>query len=490
VASSAELPVDGTVDVPARAEADIPVDRNAPADARSALEARIAAGRLALLDRSHTAIFFNIITAAIATLVLWDDIAPEYLLPWFVMTVAVVTARIAIWSRGRNEVGPGVTRWRLRQYLLGSGVSGTLWGVACVAGGLLGSAENVLFLAFCVGGMTAGAQSSLAPSRAAYLAYLLTATGGLAVATLIMRHPWGVAMTLLLCAYCAGMAFTATNFNRSVIDTLRLKVENELLAERLAISDAAAAALRSKWETIAHLSHELRTPLNAVMGFSDLMQQQVFGPLGTARYLEYASHIHNSGRRSLDLIESILSVSYAESGRLTLDEGPVDMAALVEKCLTAIAPVAATKRMTVTRTLGDLPVLRADGPKLYQAISNLLSNALNYTLADGHISVIGICDGAGGDCRIVIADTGIGMAPQDIPRAMEPFVRLTSALTHTVEGAGLGLPLAKRLIELHGGWLAVESAPGNGTTVTVNLPGTRRIAAEPAAAEPLARNAA
>ena len=317
--------------------------------------------------------------------------------------------------------------------------------------------------------------SSLSPLRAAAIIYLTTATGGLALASFIEPSEWNVAMALLLLCYIGAMSFLAWKFNRAVVDTLRLRVENELLAERLHTADAATAtALRSKWETIAHLSHELRTPLNAVLGFSDLMKQEIFGPLGSPRYVDYAGHVHEGGRRALDLIETILNVSYAELGRLTLHESDVDLAALVEQNLAAIAPLAAAHGIAIRKSLGDLPVLRADAVKLGQAISNLVSNAVNYTPAGGTVAVTG---GDDGDCRISIADTGIGMAADQIPRALQPFVRLSSALTHTVDGAGLGLPLAKRLIELHGGTLAIKSAPDIGTTVTIVLPGSRRIAA-------------
>jgi signal transduction histidine kinase len=447
------------------------------ADAAAA-RSRVAAEQLLLLDRVAPVFGVNVMNSGIVAIVLWNKVPLALLLGWLALTAAVAAFRYHLVRRWRDQGGAVAVERRLREHVVGAAMAGSLWGAICIATALYDHAfGDLVFLSFCVAGMTAGAMTSLAPLRSASTAYLATATGGLAIASSIGPGQWGVWMSLLLVCYIGAMSFLARNFNRAVVSTLELRVENEILAERLKSADAATAtALRSKWETIAHLSHELRTPLNAVLGFSDLMKQQIFGPLGSERYVDYAGHVHDGGQRALGLIETILSVAHAESGRLTLDEGRVDLAALVETCLAELAPIAATRRIAITKSLADLPVMRADATKLGQAISNLLSNALNYTPAGGAISVSGAHDDASDHCRIVISDTGIGMARTDIPRALQPFVRLASALTHTVDGAGLGLPLAKRLIELHGGTLAIDSEPGVGTTVTVTLPGARRIA--------------
>ncbi|MGE5147311.1 MAG: sensor histidine kinase [Candidatus Eiseniibacteriota bacterium] len=449
------------------------------------MRSRVAEEQLELLDRVAPVFAVNLINSGIVAIVLWGKVPVALLLGWLALTGAVATARYYRVRHWRHRGGADAVGRRLREHVLGAATAGGLWGFICVVTGFYDHAlSDLVFLSFCVAGMTAGAMTSLSPLRAASTAYLAMATGGLAIAAYLEPSAWGFWMALLLVCYIGAMSFLARNFNRAVVSTLRLRAENELLAEHLETARAATeTALRSKWETIAHLSHELRTPLNAVLGFSDLMKQEIFGPLGSARYVEYAGHVHEGGERALNLIEAILSVSYAESGRLTLEEGKVDLAALVERTLVSIAPVAASRRIAITKSLGDLPVLRADSTKLGLAIANLLSNAVNYTEAGGSIAIAGGCEEGSGDCRLVIRDTGIGMAARDIPRALEPFVRLTSALTHTVDGAGLGLPLAKRLIELHGGTLAIESAPGEGTTVTVTLPGERRIAAETDAAD-------
>ena len=241
--------------------------------------------------------------------------------------------------------------------------------------------------------------------------------------------------------------------------------------------NAAEAANRTKSGILANMSHELRTPLNAIIGFSDIIKKQSFGPVGEKRYLSYAGDINDSGTHLLALINDILDVSKAEAGRIELTEGVVDIPELFETSLRLVRPRADEAGISVVAELAEnLPRLRGDTLRLKQVLINLLSNAIKFTPSGGRVI---LSSGLSGRSEIYlrVTDTGIGMAPQDIPKALSPFGQLDSSLARKHRGTGLGLPLSTALAELHGGRLDLQSAAGGGTTVTVYLPAARVLAA-------------
>lgn len=264
----------------------------------------------------------------------------------------------------------------------------------------------------------------------------------------------------------------AQYYDGFVLDITERRRREALLADAQA---AAEAANRAKSTFLANMSHELRTPLSAIIGFSDVMMQEVLGPVMPARYGEYVRDIHASARHLLALIQDILDLAKAESGPAGVREEDVDLVELAEGVLRMLGPRAAEGRVALHR---DWPAgrarLRGEGRKLRQILINLLSNAVKFTPPGGEVRV-DIRRQAGGGIDIVIADTGIGMASTEIPRAFESFVQLESGLARTAEGTGLGLPLTRALIEQHDGTIAISSEPGRGTTVTVRLPAGRVI---------------
>jgi signal transduction histidine kinase len=251
--------------------------------------------------------------------------------------------------------------------------------------------------------------------------------------------------------------------------TAELRATNEQLR---AAKEKAEFADRTKAEFLANMSHELRTPLNAIIGFAEVMGQALMGPLD-AKYRDYASEIHGAGRHLLDIINDILDLSKIEAGRLELREETLELREVVAACRRVVSPRAETAGVTLSFDLRPgLPLVRADELRLKQIVLNVLTNAVKFTPAGGTVSLSAAADAAGG-VVIAIRDTGIGMKPEDIAVALEPFRQIDSQLSRRYEGTGLGLPLVKRLSELHGGRLDIESAPGQGTTVSISLPAER-----------------
>ncbi|HEY1383936.1 MAG TPA: ATP-binding protein [Dongiaceae bacterium] len=239
--------------------------------------------------------------------------------------------------------------------------------------------------------------------------------------------------------------------------------------------ESAEAANRAKTQFLANMSHELRTPLNAIIGFSEVIANKLFGELND-RYTDYAGDIVASGRHLLGLINDILDLSKIDLGQATLSEGEVDLARAVHSCQRLMYERAERGGVQVQVALPpDLPHLWADETKVKQIVLNLLSNAVKFTERGGRV-IISAATLTDGGLSLSVLDTGIGMRPEDIPKAMTPFGQLESTFERRFEGTGLGLPLVQRLVELHGAELRLDSQLGKGTRAEVRFPRSRVVA--------------
>jgi signal transduction histidine kinase len=221
------------------------------------------------------------------------------------------------------------------------------------------------------------------------------------------------------------------------------------------------------------MSHELRTPLVAVIGFAEMLHCQLLGPLGNTKYLEYAGDIQHSGEHLLRLINDILDITKAEAGEIEIRELAMNVHDVMTSVLGSMAPQAARAEVALQMApVNALLCLRGDSGRVRQILLNLLSNAIKFTKPGGQIQLSASIAG-NGDLHLAVNDSGIGIAAEDIPRALAPFGQIDSTLGRKYEGTGIGLPLAQKLLELHGGALQLESELGVGTEAIAVFPAER-----------------
>ena len=234
----------------------------------------------------------------------------------------------------------------------------------------------------------------------------------------------------------------------------------------------AEIANKMKAAFLAAMSHELKTPLNAVLGFSEIIRDEMLGPVGHAAYSDYAGDIHKSGARLLAVINDVLDVSRLEGGLLTIEAHSENILDVAEGAIKLARGLTQDRRGIEIDVPAEMPSLFVDPRRLSQALGNLLANALKFTPESGRVRFVARLQPDGG-IHLMVEDTGIGMAQETIAVALEPFRQLDGRLARRFEGAGLGLSISKALAELHGGYLSVRSAVGEGTTVTIALPVAR-----------------
>ncbi|MBA4096589.1 MAG: hypothetical protein C0484_07460 [Rhodospirillum sp.] len=253
--------------------------------------------------------------------------------------------------------------------------------------------------------------------------------------------------------------------------TERKRMEKDLVAAKLNAEDAN----RAKSMFLANMSHELRTPLNAVIGFAEIIKDELLGAINEPRYRDYAADIHSSGKHLLRVINDILDMTKVEAGTYQLREDVCDVAKVVRDAAALVANLAIQNELTVRVDVpDDIPFLFADERCVRQAVVNFLSNSIKFTPKGGDVAVSARLE-PDGAIELAVMDTGIGMAPDDIPQALSPFQQLEGSHGRKYEGTGLGLSLIKAMMGLHEGSLHVDSKLGAGTTVTAKFPPRRTI---------------
>ncbi|TNE35744.1 MAG: HAMP domain-containing histidine kinase [Alphaproteobacteria bacterium] len=290
----------------------------------------------------------------------------------------------------------------------------------------------------------------------------------------------------------AGMGIFAAYFQELAQrrDFMNMRMLEEERQKSDMLAEKAQAANHSKSEFLAIMSHELRTPLNAIIGFSEILEKEMFGPLGKAQYKEYSKDINVSGQHLLSIINDILDLSKAEAGKLVLQEEKLSIVDIVNSTLRIIRDHAAERGV---RLAFDVPgrdfILEGDPRLLSQVFLNLLSNAVKFTHKGGFVR-IGFEEMATGNLSVLITDTGIGIDPENIEKVFAPFVQIESSMSRSYEGTGLGLPLSKNILELHDGTIMLKSKLGEGTTAIVEFPARRIVGPEAgSAADPSRKRA-
>ena len=279
--------------------------------------------------------------------------------------------------------------------------------------------------------------------------------------------------------YICAFALDITERKRAEADLRKATEQAESSQAQAEMArEQAEIANRAKSEFLANMSHELRTPLNAIIGFSETISREMFGPVGSAKYLEYVKDIYSSGTHLLSLINDILDLSKIEAGEIELHEENVDVSEVIRSTLIMVREQAEEGEVEIEHVIApNLVALRADERHLKQILVNILSNAIKFTPAKGKVTIRAWYRLESGYV-FQIVDTGIGIALDDIPKVLMPFGQVESGPVRKYQGTGLGLPLTKSLVERHGGSMDLQSEVGVGTTVTVRFPAERVAAAQ------------
>ncbi len=446
---------------------------------KPSIEERVLSGRLvAMIDQQPGAILAHVANSGLLALFLGQAWPKHWVIAWVAALWLVSALRGAVWRRYRR----GLSKTSEADFAGGmltaiALVSGALWGLPGLAGFPEYPLALQVFIIFVLAGMSAGAVATLSGHLPAFYAFIVPSLCPLIGGLLLRGESLYGAMGVMGAVYFLVLVTTGVSLNRTLTRSLRLQMEKSDLVEDLMEARAKAEAANvAKSAFLATISHELRTPLNAVIGFTQVLENEIHGPLGHGKYQEYLRHMSGSGLHLLGLIDELLELSRAESGCLALrEEAIVDLAAELGHCVALLRVRAEQRKIRLELALPDnLPGLRADPQRLRQIVLNVVSNAIKFTPEGGLVALAAKRDAPSG-LVVTVRDTGIGMSERDLAVAMEFFGRADSVHSQATEGVGIGLPLTAILMNLHGGELKIESEPGGGTVVGLRFPRDRVI---------------
>jgi two-component system cell cycle sensor histidine kinase PleC len=445
-------------------------------------------------------------TGSVGTLVLAMCVAaaaclwvPVYMaMPWLGGVLLSSTVIVLLSRRYLNQSTSefGIRLWR-RLFTLAEGLHGLSWSLILLLFAQVDAPGAKVFVT-----TTLLIVSALTVMLSASIPIAVYA--GLApIAAGIALFFWGradidsVTMALMAASAQLFFVFLANRLYASSVSTIEFRAEKDALIAELETATANSDEARRKAEEanlaksrfLATMSHELRTPLNAILGFSEVMKNEVFGGHANAAYKEYSADIHGSGQHLLDLINEILDLSRIEAGKYELNEESLSLSGIVDDCQHMLNLRAKAKGQTIREAVEpDLPKVWADERAIRQAVLNILSNAIKFTPQGGEISIkVGWT--ANGGQYVSIADTGPGIPEDEIPIVLQTFGRGSLAIKTAEQGSGLGLPIVKGLLDLHGGGFHLKSKPRAGTEVTITLPAERVMDTLAALPEPKTRAA-
>lgn len=452
------------------------------AELRSTAEvSALAAGDLAAITWRNFRISFlaEPVVAAALFFVIYGDVGQTGLTIWSALMIGMFCSHaVMVCLHSRASAAKRREKVWSRYFTAGSTFSAGMWGAAGVL--FMGQLAPLhqSFLAVIICGIAGGAVAATSTNRWTCVVVpplILVPTG---IATFAVGTDIHVTLGLLYAVYAGYLVIIGLQSYAAAWEAAVTRYEKTALATRLNTAlSLARRASEAKSQFLANMSHELRTPLNSILGFSEMMKDRHVADQGVGRYVEYAGHIHHSGSHLLELIDDILDTAKAEAGKLDLHETEMNLREVTEECFALMQPVATSRSVTLIcqPTSAGPETIYADKLKIRQVALNLMSNAVKFSRVGGNVFVSMTVSDAG--ASLEIEDDGIGMTPAELDSVMEPFVQASEGWARDHGGTGLGLPLTKKYVELHGGELVIQSKRGVGTKVTVKLPAERIMSA-------------